>query len=271
MKKKVFSIVAILILAIFTAGCTQLDASGEQGRTLNVSAVGTVELEPDIARIRIGVRSQSTDAAEAFEDNNGKAEAIIESLAAFGVEKEDIQTSNFSIYSQRTQPVRDEESRMIEEDMAIEETSPPEEDEITEDTLEEDEEEESVLTTIVENTVSVTVRDLDSLGNILSSVVEQGANTIYGITFDIEDREAAVEEARQMAIADAQSQAEMIAETADVKLGAIQSISINESGSPLTRNEAYAMEEAAQGMGSVPISSGTLTVKVTVNISYKIN
>jgi len=160
---------------------------------------------------------------------------------------------------------------MPEEDIVTEEAV-PEEGEILEEALEEDSDDDTVLTYFVENTVSVTVRDLDSLGEILTAVVEEGANTIYGVTFDIEDREAAIEEARQMAIADAQAQATAIAETAGVNLGAIQSININESEMALPKYEAYAMEEAAQASGgSVPISSGTLKVRVTVDISYEIN
>jgi len=46
-------------------------------RTLNVSGSGEIRLEPDIARVNIGVRSQSQDIAEAFEENNAAAEAIL--------------------------------------------------------------------------------------------------------------------------------------------------------------------------------------------------
>ncbi len=269
MKKKILSMIAIVVIGALVAGCAQLDTSSDQVHTLNVSGSGTIDLEPDLALVRIGVRSQSPDVAEAFEDNNNKAEAIFQTLTALGVAQEDIQTSNFSIYSQQTQPPRGEENGMIEEDIVTEEAV-PEEGEVMEEALEEDD--ETVLTYFVENTVSVTVRDLDSLGEILSDVVEEGANTIYGVSFDIEDREAAIEEARQMAIEDAQAQAAAIAETAGVNLGAIQSININENGALLTKVDMYAMEEAAQAAGgSVPISSGTLTVRVTVDISYKIN
>jgi uncharacterized protein len=271
MKKNFISIIAIVFLGIMIVGCTQLETSSGKLHTLNVSATGTVDLEPNLALVRIGVHSQSSDVAEAFEDNNSKADAILQTLMELGVAKEDIRTSNFSIYSQRIQPPREEESWMPEEDIVTEEAV-PEEGEILEEALEEDSDDDTVLTYFVENTVSVTVRDLDSLGEILTAVVEEGANTIYGVTFDIEDKEAAIEEARQKAIADAQAQAAAIAETAGVNLGAIQSININESEMALPKYEAYAMEEAAQASGgSVPISSGTLKVRVTVDISYEIN
>jgi len=242
MSKKALPMIIILILALFVTGCISTQSSNNEIRMLNVSSTGTVELEPDIARVNIGVRSQSPDAAEAFMVNQRDAEAIMETLMDLGVAQEDIQTRNFSIYAQPSQPPRDEE-----------------------------EENGSTQIIVVENIVAVTVRDLDSLGEILSAAVEEGANTIYGVTFDVEDKETAKEEARQQAMKDAQVQAEAIAETAGVKLGVIHSININESDSALTKSEAYAMEETAQGAGTVPISSGTLTIRVTVDISFELD
>lgn len=239
MRNKALATIALLILALVSTGCVATQSGSSAIRMLSVSATGKVELEPDIARVNIGVRTQSPDAAEALSINQRDAKAVIDTLTALGVAQEDIQTRNFNIYAQQSQPPRDEE-----------------------------EEKESTQTFVVENTVAVIIRHLDSLGEILSAVIEEGANTIYGVTFDVEDKDAHIEEARQQAIADAQSQAESIAETAGVKLGTIQSIHFNESGSALTRTEAYAME-APQGGGEVPISSGTLTIEVTVNISYE--
>jgi hypothetical protein len=100
-------------------------------------------------------------------------------------------------------------------------------------------------------------------------MVSEGANTIHGVTFDIENREAAIEEARQLAIEDAKAQAEAIAETAGVNLGEIYSINISQSGGAVPRIE-YA-EEAAVGAGEVPISTGTMTVQVRANLSYYID
>jgi len=241
MRKKALPMIAILILALFITGCVSASSIGSEGRTLNASATGTVELEPDIARVNIGVRSQSPDAAEALMYNQRDAEAIIKTLIDLGVAQEDIQTRNFSIYAQQSQPPRDEE-----------------------------EENGSTQTFVVENTVAVTIRDLDSLGEILSALVQEGANTIYGVAFDIQDEEAAKEQARQQAMQNAQSQAEAIAEAAGIELAAIQSISIDQSGTALSKSQVMAME-APLGGGDVPISSGTLTVSVTVYMVYEIN
>ena len=59
----------------------------------------------------------------------------------------------------------------------------------------------------VNNTVYVTVRDLQVLGKLLDVVVRSGANSINGITFDVVDKSRAISEARRLAVESARSQA----------------------------------------------------------------
>jgi uncharacterized protein YggE len=213
---------------------------------MQVTGTGIINLEPDIARVNIGVRSEASEAAEALQMNNTRIEAVIESMKDLGVATEDIQTRNFSIYSQQNQQPREE-------------------------MMEEGKEQVPSRTYVVENTVAVTVKNLDALGEILSAVVEGGANTIYGITFDIEDRESARQEARLLAIDDAKSKAADIADDAGVSLGEIQIIDINESNNFFLEREEMAAAEMPQGGGSVPIESGTLTIRITANLTYNFN
>jgi len=238
MKKTILSVIVILTLAALITSCTPAETTiNEQtSRTVSVTGTGTIDLEPDIARVNIGVRTQSPNVADALEENTDNAEAIIQSLQDLGVEASDIQTRNFNIYPQQ-------------------DTRPGPE-------------EEPTRTFVVENTVAVVVRDLDSLGEILATVVSEGANTINGVTFDVEDRETAIEEARSLAIEDAQAQAEAIAEAAGVDLGPIQTINLSRNGGPAPRVEFA--EDVARG-GSVPISGGTLTIQVTANLEYRID
>lgn len=238
MKKTILSVTLLIAIAALISGCTGgITTSGKAAvRTIDVAGVGKVNIEPDLAHVNIGVRSQSPEVTEAFTENSEIAENIIQTLMDMGIGQEDIQTRNFNIYQQQEQRPGQEEP---------------------------------TVNYVVENTVFVTVRDLDSLGEVLSVMVSEGANTIHGVTFDIENRESAIEEARQLAIEDAKVQAEAIAETAGVNLGEIYSINISQSGGPVPRIE-YA-EEAAVGAGEVPISTGTMTVQVRANLSYYID
>jgi hypothetical protein len=241
MKKTGMLIFTALMVVFLATGCAaiQPQSSSEPVHSMSVTGTGTVYIQPDIARVNIGVETESTDASEALAENTANANAIRQVLVEKGVADGDIQTSNFSIY--QTVDYYDREDS------------------------------ETQKTFIVQNTVSVIVRDLDNLGEVLAAVVDQGANTIYGVSFDIEDSETAYTEARDMAIQDAQSQAEAIAEAAGVRLGEISSLSIYDSGSPARTEMEEADMVAGIGGSPPPISSGTLTIQVSVYITYDFN
>ena len=238
MKKIILSVTLLIALAALISGCAGgITTSGnDTARTIDVAGVGKVKIEPDLAHVNIGVRSQSPEVTEAFTENSKIAENIIQTLMDMGIEQKDIQTRNFNIYQQQEQRPGQEEP---------------------------------TVNYVIENTVFVTVRDLDSLGEVLSVMVSEGANTIQGVTFDIENRETAIVEARQLAIEDAKAQAEAIAETAGVNLGDIYSINISQGGGAVPRVE-YA-EDAAFAAGEVPISSGSMTIQVQANLSFYID
>lgn len=239
MKKRLFVLFTPLMIAALIAGCSPLSTSSANKsiKTLDVTGIGLIELKPDIARVNIGVRSESPDVAEALRMNNQSITAVIQSLKEQGLDEKDIQTRNFYIYQQQTPRPLNEEG------------------------------EKPSQTYVVENTVAITVRELDSLGEILTSVVAKGANTINGITFDIDDKDAAIAEARTKAIADAKAKAQAIAEAAGVKLGQIRSISISENGGVIAPRAEMA-QEMAMGGGAVPISEGTLSVRVTAFLTF---
>ncbi len=205
-------------------------------RIITVSGSGKVYLTPDIATISIGVHNEDESAAKAVNGNNAQAEKVTEVLLEMGVDENDIQISNFNIYLEQRY---DEDGNQA-------------------DTI-----------YIVDNTVFVTVRDLDVLGEIMGTVVAAGANSIFGIQFDVEDKTHALSEARKAAIEDAQKKAEELALAAGVTLGEIQSID-DYGGVPVPVFEG----KAGGGLGAisdqVPVSLGQLSLTVEVSVVYNI-
>jgi uncharacterized protein YggE len=123
---------------------------------------------------------------------------------------------------------------------------------------------------IVENTVFVIVRDLDLLGEILGTVVEAGANSIFGIQFDVSDKTQAISRARKAAIEDAQVKAEELAQAAGVTLGEVQSI--NEFGGiPVPVFEGKGGGGKESSVAQVPVSLGQLSLTVQVTVNYNIH
>ena len=237
MNKKFSLLLVSLMVFGLLAACspTTAPADAENRRSMNVSGVGRVTLVPDIATINIGVRTEEEVVTDALEGNTAQANAISEVLQDLGVASEDIQTSNFNVYpSERYDPMTGQvEGRFF----------------------------------VVENTVNVKVRDLSSLGEVLSAVVEAGANNIYGINFNVDDRDAAVAEARQLAIEDARANAEAIASDAGVQLGDLISINVSSGSTPITYYDA---KGGAYAESAVPVAAGTLTISMEAYLTYEI-
>jgi uncharacterized protein YggE len=241
MKYKLTLIVVALATIFALSACASVPASAAGTdtniRTLNATGEGKVYLVPDIAYINIGVHSEAASVAEALKDNNAQAQAIQKALTDMGVDVKDIQTSAFNVY-----PMQQQNPKPGSTD-----TTP-------------------VTVYVVDNTVSVTVRDLQKLGDLLDTVVSSGANNINGIQFDVANKEAALTEARKQAIQDAQRQAQEIASAAGVVLGPVQSLNVNAIGNP---GPLYAGKGGfATADASVPVSAGQLLITASANVTY---
>jgi uncharacterized protein YggE len=198
MRIKLSLLAPALILILALTACSP--STQTTPRTLTVSGNGSVYLTPDIAYIYIGVNTDDADIAQAVSRNNAQAQALVEALKNAGVATTDIQTSNFSVYS--NQKAVDPLSGLP-----------------------------TGYTYTVDNTVYVTVRDTSKLGVLLNTAVGAGANNINSITFDVADKTAAQAQARQKAMDDAAALAGELAQTAKVSLGAIQTITYSDNTS----------------------------------------
>jgi uncharacterized protein YggE len=194
-----------------------------------------VYVAPDIAYINIGVHTEADTVSAALSENSTQQLSIADALRSLAVDAKDIQTTSFNVYPM----TRYDNTGQI-----------------------------TGTYYSVDNTVFVTVRDLSSLGKLLDAVVKSGANTINGISFDIKEKEAALAQARDMAIEKAKAEAEAIAKTAGVKLGTLQSISISTNGgvSPVYEGKGG----AAMNSASVPVSAGQLLISVNAYMTYEI-
>lgn len=234
-----FSIVlVVLLVAVGLSACAGQTTTQDKsmGRTLNVTGSAQAFLTPDVAYFTVGVHTENKDAQEAVASNNVLSQKVMDALKAAGVEAKDLRTSNFSIYP-------------------MEEWSPTGE--------------KLGSKFVVDNTVYVTLRDLTKVGEVLGAAVEAGANSVSGITFDVEDKTQVLAEARAEAVSHARSQAEELAKAAGVELGEVQSISYYNS-SPIPLYDVKSVNAAGVGGGGVPIAAGQMTLTVDVSITYEI-
>lgn len=208
-------------------------------QTITVVGQGSVRIEPDVAQVSIGVETMAETVSEAVQENEVKMTSILEALAEAGIADKDVQTMHYSIQFERyPEPLPR---------VAGTESGEPQ------------------PQYRVSNMVTVTVRDLDKVGEVLDGVVEAGANNIWGVSFSLADPEAAQADARADAVADAQARAEALAELGGVELGPVMSISEVVGGGAVPM-PMVAMERAASGAG--PISPGEVEVGYQLQVTY---
>lgn len=213
----------------------QAQQGGSVTRGITVVGVGKAAGTPDVARISVGVDTDSDSVQKAVDDNKAKMAALLEALKQLGIAEKDIRTSNYSVYTQQ-QPSPDGRTTLS-------------------------------VSYRVSNQVEVTVRDVSQLGDILDKAVAAGANNIYGVNFSVEDTSKLEADARAKAIADAKARAASLAQLAGVEVGDVLSISEVIGGvQPLYRTDVA----MGLGGGGTPIQPGELSIDMSVQVTFAI-
>ena len=221
------------------AQTTEATADYSPTQTITVVGQGKASVKPDIARVSIGIETMAEMVGEAVAENEAQMQAILDALTAAGIADKDIQTSNYSVYFERyPEPY----PRSVGEG------------------------EQAKPQYRVSNMVTVTIRDLDSVGDVLDAVIEAGANNIWGVSFTVEDPSEAQAEARADAVANARERAEALAELSGVELGPVMAVSEVLTGGGIPVSYEAVVERAAVGSGS--ISPGELEISYQVQVAY---
>lgn len=233
-----FLIGTAVFCGLQAAGAAAEDAGPRQPLII-VSGEGQAAVAPDMAVVTLSVVKQSKTAQDALDQDNKAMGAVLATLKNGGIAERDLQTSGFSIQPLYNYPAANNGQQ-----------PPPE------------------LTGYqVSNGLTVRVRDLGKLGGIIDQAVGLGINQGGDIQFVNDKPEAALEEARKDAMANAASKAKTLAEAAGVKVGRVLEItenSVRPAPQPMMR--ASLMKQESDG--SLPIQGGENSYNVTVNVTY---
>ncbi|WP_213289874.1 SIMPL domain-containing protein [Bradyrhizobium sp. sGM-13] len=199
---------------------------------ISVTGEANVSVAPDQAQIDGGVTSEAKTAREASDANNAAMGKVLLALKGAGIEEKDYQTSRLSLQPQSA-PNRAGPSPIVGYRAS--------------------------------NRVTVKIRDVTKVANVIDVLVAAGANDIGGIHFSVTQASKYLDEAREKAVADARRKAEIYAKTAGVTLG--EPISITEEGAP---TPLFRGKMAAPMAAAAPVAQGEETLSVTVLVSWAI-
>lgn len=226
-----------LALLVLTAPATAADDEHAY-RSISVTGQGEAAGAPDMATITAGVQTRAPSVVEASQQNQAIVEAIFAALEDEDVATKDIRTVDYSIWPQSRHDPSGAGNDVITGYQ-------------------------------VQNSVQVTVRQLDQLGELLAAVTDAGANTIHGISFGVDDSTSLETKARRLAMEDARKRALALAELAGVELGEVLHISMSAGGGypgPIPMARMQAMDSAPEP----GIMAGEHTVSVDVQVTYRI-
>lgn len=235
---------ALLIpLALSTALAAPAFAQDYRGPgVISIEGHGEVTGAPDTAYVNSGVTTQGATARDALNANTAAMTELIATLKAIGIEERDIQTSGFSVSPNYV---------YTDERDANGYTLPP-----------------KINGYQVFNSVTVRVRQVATLGDVLDKAVTVGANTINGVTFAVADPSKLLDEARKAAFADAREKARLYADAAGLELEKIKLISETQGyGQP----QPYMMRDAAMAASApVPVQTGELSFAINVQVTWEL-
>jgi len=230
MRTALFS--SLLFVALAVPG---LPALAEDAlRTLTVNGEGLVSATPDMATVSLAVRVEAEEASDALDGASLATTGILDMLATQQIAPGDIRTGTIRLNPRYSSSTLSSGNRIIG------------------------------YTAV--NSVEVKVRDLDQLGRLLSDAVSEGANTLGGVSFGLQDPTSFEDEARRLAVADAMRRAALYADAANVTLDGL--ISLNEAGTggyrPVMADSMMMEASISRSEVDVPVSAGEIDLQASV-------
>jgi uncharacterized protein YggE len=210
--------------------------SDEQVNAIMVSGSGSASAQANQATLTLGAWTEDPVASEAVEDNAVLMNSIIEAVKALGIEEDKIKTVQYSV-----SPNYNWETR-------------------------------TVTGYRVTNMIQIEVDDIDDIdlvGSVIDAAAEAGANSIQGISFGLSDEvaDSLAEEAYVQALQNAQGKANLIAETLELEITGV--LSVSESVYyPYTPYRSVAEAAYDSGSAPTPIIEGSLSVSVNVQVAF---
>jgi uncharacterized protein len=229
------------ILRITLALCllAGLAAAEDKLPPKTVRVVGTAEVKvvPDRAVIEVGVEKQDPSASTAKHAEDAAARRILATLHANGVDEKDIQTTFLSLQPQTTYVKKVRVSYFV-----------------------------------AQQTLTITVRDLAKLDQLLEVLIKAGGNRIDSIGYETSDLRKYRDQARDMAVKSAQEKAGTLAKALSQDIGKAQSIEeVQEPQNAFFTANSYLVYDKRDRPPGSSVAVGQKSISASVMVAFELN
>lgn len=249
MMKKFTALALAAALVLTLAGCAAPAAdettvrlqTQDEADSITVSGRVGMEVEPDVARITVGVSSRAATPAAAREDNAEAIGSTLDALLELGIQEKDIQTSNMNM---RTVYSYDGNGNSYVNGYRM------------------------------DTSLTILVREMDKAGEVVDAAVAAGSNELDGVEYLVSNRDELYNQALTDAVGLARQKAEALAAAAGRTLGAV--MTVDEASNAVAT--IYEYEDVNADTGGffaaadrvTTIQPGSTTVEAQVRVVFEL-
>ena len=198
-------------------------SSAECCQSVTVSGTGSVTAQADQATVHMAATARADSASEATQQLASQMEQLRTGLTEAGVERDLIQTTDFQVFQER---------------------------------------ENDTSTYVARQMITLTLSNTSAVGQRIDTAVENGATEIYGVEYGLSSdrRHELRNQAISRAVTDARGQADTLANSTDLTIQNVQSVSTGDGGGPVF--------EARDDGGGTEIDASPVRVTASVTVVY---
>jgi uncharacterized protein YggE len=213
-----------------------LAADDARPRTVNVSGMGEVAAEPDLARVTLGVEARKPTLAEARTEVSAAIDRVLKLTRELGIDPKQVNATRVQVQPEYNWNPKDRK-RVL-------------------------------LGYVVSRQVQVELRDLEKLGPLLERAVDAGSNQVGDPALDSSRRKDLEREAMSLAVQDARLNAEALARAAGVRLGPVRALNGSASGPPMPMFRSRVAMADAAAPPEATYQPGEMRFNASVNAEY---
>jgi len=247
MNKRLGFVVFLILGCFLVTAYADTPSPPTSNHIIRVTGEAQVRVTPDLVIIRIGVDSQDQQLAEAKRQNDEIVKRLLKSVRELGVKEDQIQTSFIEIEPRNRVDRNSGKTHFVGY--------------------------------YVNNRIAVTLKDLAKFEQLLSGILQAGANRVYGIDFRTSELKKHRDKARRMAVKAALDKATTLAGELGRKVGRPLTILEQTEGT----NYPYRMRDAGypqqvrveqaspDSISSEGIALGKIGINARVDVTFELD